>query len=250
MDSFSLQQYGYDLTNLARQRSFPPFIGYEAYVVRIFQILLQKDNMRKKCNPLLLDLDGMRRWRVVIEVIRRMAIGEAPDPLPTRQVIALNYEALFADFPDLLRNHTSVIPQRPVPNKSEWEEALDASGSQEKLEQLFAKYFRDGWWSSLEEWNAPNEILSRLQTLFLAVRQAKEPTLLFINHFHWFLREEKQRYSIDASTLLKPVLARREVQLIAACTPAQYQQYIEGDAAISRRLQECHLRSDEELRQI
>lgn len=248
MDSFPIEQYGYNLTHLARQGFFSPLAGYETCVRRIFQILLQQENMRKKCNPLLLDMDEMSRWRVVIEVTRRMATGEAPDALSRRQVIALNYEALFADFSDPVRNQSLVMPGMPLPDKSEWEAALDDSASQNKLEQLFIKYFQRGWWPSLEEWNAPTELLSRLQAIFLAVRQTEPRTLLFINHFHWLLGGGR-RYSIDASTLLKPVLARREIQLLTACTPAEYQQFIEGDAAISRRLQGCYVRSDEELQQ-
>ncbi len=249
MDSFPLEHYGHNLTHLARQGVFSPLVGYEASVARIFQILLQQEKIRNKYNPLLVDLDGMRRWRVVIEVVRRMVAGEAPDPLPTRQVIALNYEALFANFPAPLRSHSFVAPQWPLPDESEWELALADSGSEDMLEQLFTKYFPGGWWPSLEEWNAPNVALSRLQALFLAVRQSEGQILLFINHFHWLLGGEQQRYQIDASNLLKPMLARCEIQLIGACTPVQYRQYIERDAAISRRLQECYVRSDEELQQ-
>ncbi len=250
MDPFPLEHYGYNLTHVARQGVFSPLVGYEVSLARIFQILLQQEKIKNKCNPLLMDLDGMRRWRVVIEVVRRMAAGEAPDPLPTRQVIALNYEALFANVPASLSSHAFVAPQQPLPDESEWEVALGDSGSEDMVDQLFTKYFPRGLWPSLEEWNAPNVVLSRLQELFLAVRQAGGRILLFINHFHWLLGGEQQRYAIDASGLLKPVLARREIQLIGACTPAQYRQYIERDAAISRRLQECYIRSDEELQRI
>ena len=243
----TLEHYGYNLTHLARQGLFSPLVGYEASVARVFQILLQYEKSRNKYNPLLIDLDEMRRWRVVIEAVRRMAIGEAPDPLPTRQVIALNYEALFANGPSSEGNYTFVAPQQPLPSESEWEAALADSGSEEMVDRLLTKYFPRGLWPTLEEWHAPNEVLSRLQALFLAVCQAEGQLLLYINHFHWLLGGESQRYPIDASGLLKPVLARREIQLIGACTPAQYREYIERDAAISRRLQEYDVRSDEEL---
>ena len=247
MDSFPLERYGHNLTHGAQQGVFSPLVGYEVSVARIFQILLRQEKSRDKYNPLLMDLDGMRRWRVVMEVVRRMAAGEAPDPLPTKQIIALNYEALFANIPASLESHSSVAPEQPLLDESEWEAALADSGSEERLDQLFTKYFPRGLWSPLEEWNAPNVVLARLPAIFLAVRQAEGQILLFVNHFHWLLGGEQQRYSIDASGLLKPVLARREIQLIGACTPAQYRQYIERDGAISRRLQECYLRSDEEL---
>jgi len=247
MDSFPLEHYGHDLTHVARQGVFSPLVGYEASVARIFQILLQQEKIKNKCNPLLMDLDEMRRWRVVMEVVRRMAAGEAPEPFPTRQVIAQNYEALFANIPASLGSHAFVAPERPLPDESEWEAALADSGSEDMLNQLFTKYFPKGLWSPLEEWDAPNVVLARLQALFLAVRQSEGQILLFVNHFHWLLGGEQQRYPIDASGLLKPVLARREIQLIGACTPTQYRQYVERDAAISCRLQEWYLRSDEEL---
>ncbi len=62
--------------------------------------------------------------------------------------------------------------------------------------------------------------------------------LLFVNHFHRLLGGEWDRYPIDAATLLKPALARRQIQLIGTCTLAQYRQYIERDAAMQRRFQE------------
>ncbi len=247
MDSFPLEYYGHNLTHVARQGVFPPLIGYESSVARVFQILLRQEKSTNKYNPLLMDLDEMRQWRVVIEAVRRMATGEAPDPLSTREVIALNYETLFAKCADSERSRAFIAPEQPTFDESEWEAALAESGSGEMIDRLFMKYFSGGWWPALDEWHAPNEVLSRLQVLFLVVRQAEGRLLLFVNHFHWLLGGGPQHYFIDASRLLKPVLARREIQFIGACTPAQYRQYIEHDAAISRRLQEYDVRSDEEL---
>lgn len=250
MNSPPLEHYGHNLTRFARQGVFSPLVGYEASVARIFQILLHQQKVINKYNPLLVDLDEMRRWRVVIEVVRRMAAGEAPDPFPTQQVIALNYEALFANLPAYLSSHSFMVPEQPLPSESEWELALSDSGSEEMLEQLFQQCFVGGWWPSLEEWNAPNEVLSRLQWLFLAVRQSEGKIVLFVNHFHRLLGGEHERYQIDARDLLKPTLARHEIQLIGVCTPAQYRQYIERDAAIARRMQECYIQSDKELQRI
>ncbi|GHO63483.1 hypothetical protein KSC_023750 [Ktedonobacter sp. SOSP1-52] len=94
---FPLERYGHNLTVLARQGSFAPLQGQDATVSKLFQILLRED---KKRHPLLLDDGEARRWKVVAEAIRRMAVGDAPDPLPQRQVIALDYEALLADLPN------------------------------------------------------------------------------------------------------------------------------------------------------
>jgi ATP-dependent Clp protease ATP-binding subunit ClpA len=79
-DSLSLQQYGYNLTHIAREGRNPPLRGYEAAVARLFDILLRWGDSRKKCNPLLLDEDEKRRWQVVMEAVRCMAAGEAPQP--------------------------------------------------------------------------------------------------------------------------------------------------------------------------
>ncbi len=247
MDAFPLKEYGHNLTQVARQGGFAPVGGYEASVARIFQILLRRGKDNHKYNPLLLDLDEGRRWRVVSEVVRRIAAGEAPDSLSIREVIALNFEALFAKDAAPQRRRAMGAPQRSSPDENEWERALADSASDEMFEQFVKKYFSGNLWPELEEWNSPNEILSRLQDLFLVVRQSEGQILLFVDPFHSLVGGDQQPYYTDASGLLKPVLARGEIQLIGACTPAQYQQYIERDAAISRRMQEFDVRSDEEL---
>jgi ATP-dependent Clp protease ATP-binding subunit ClpA len=222
--------------------------GYEACVTRVFQILLQREEVRNKYNPLLLDTDGIGRWRIIIEIARRMAEGEAPDPLATWQVVALNYEALFADPLDSFsRNSPPPAPRLSLPSKSEWDKALADSGSEHLLDQLFMSYSSRILWPSWEERRFPNTVLSRLQTIFLAIRRAGGKVLLFVNHFHRLLGGEQQPYSIDASSLLKPILARREIQLIGACMPDQYQQYSERDSAIARRLQELYIELDKEF---
>ncbi|HZU67118.1 MAG TPA: hypothetical protein VFA09_07555 [Ktedonobacteraceae bacterium] len=247
MDSSPLERYGHNLTHIARQGVFSPLVGYEICVSRIFETLLRREKTNSKYNPLLLDLDGMQRWRVVIEVVRRMTEGEASNPLSTWQVIALNYEALFANIPTSRSSYSFVLPEQSSPDESQWEADLAGPVSEDILEQMFVKYCPGGWWPSLEKWNTPDVVLSRLQALFLAVRQLEEQVVFFINDFHRLIGREWEHSPIDASNLLKPLLARREIQLIGACTPTQYQHSIEGDAAISRRMQEIYLRPDEEL---
>jgi ATP-dependent Clp protease ATP-binding subunit ClpA len=250
MNSAPLEYYGYNLTRLVQQGLFSPLPGYEACITKVFQALLQKEKTTNKYNPLLLDTDGISRWRIIIEIARRIEANEVPGPLSARQVIALNYEALFAESIDsfpLNDNLSSTEPDFSLSKKSEWDQSLDDSASEDMIESLLAKYFSSLLWPSLEKWRAPSVVLSRLQTLFLAIHQTKGEVLLFINHVHRLLAGDLPRYSIDASSLLKPILARREIQFIGACMPDQYQHYIERDAAISRRLQEFHIKSDNEL---
>ncbi len=70
--------------------------------------------------------------------------------------------------------------------------------------------------------------------------------MLFVDHFHRLLGGEERRYPIDAANLLVPALARREIQIIGACTLAQYRQHIERFAAIEFRLQAICIESDDE----
>lgn len=60
----------------------------------MFQVLLRET----KCNPVLIGSHGTGRRAALAEVIRRMAIGDAPGPLPNRQVIMLDHEALLTDL--------------------------------------------------------------------------------------------------------------------------------------------------------
>lgn len=165
-----------------------------------------------------------------------MAVGDAPDPLPTRQVIALDYEALLARTPEDEAAFKLPEPE-PAPPEEEDDPALDEMDPWDALEYLFKKYFPKGLWPPLEEWVAPNVVMQRLQAIFLAVRQSEGHVLLFIDHFHRLLGGEPKRYPIHAFTLLKPTLARGEIQLIGACTLAEFRQWVERDESIRLRVQ-------------
>ncbi len=231
-ESAPLERYGHNLTVLAQQGAFPPLAGQEVAVRNVLQVLQRKN----KCNPLILDVDETRRWAVVAEVIRRMAVGDVPDLFPTRQVIALDYEALFADLPD----DTLIYQERRKQMLSPLFVKM-APVEQESTEEWWARVGKAPFWPELEEWLAPTMVLERLQSMFTAMHQAEGSFLLFVDRFHRLLGGEWDRYPIDAVALLKPALARRQTQLIGACTREQYRQYIERDAAISRRCQEICL---------
>ena len=227
-----LERYGQNLTTLAQQGAFSPLAGQEAVVDRAFQILLRKN----KSNPMLLDLNEARRFAVMAEVVRCMAVGKAPDSLRTKQVIALDFEALFANLSDdtLLRQER--IKQRQATLAEIW-----ARIEQETDEEWFERVGNIPLWPQPEEWIAPNLALERLQTVFLAMHHAPNTFLLFVNHFHQLVGGEGNAYQINAFNILKPMLARRQIQLIGACTLEQYRQYIERDTALQRRFQEIVL---------
>lgn len=70
------------------------------------------------------------------------------------------------------------------------------------------------------------------------MRQAEGAFILFVDHFQCLVGSDTDDYSIDTANLLVPVPARRQIQLIGACSLEHYQQYIERDAAFQRRFQE------------
>lgn len=88
-----LELYGHNLTALAQQGKFTPLSGYEAVIDRAFEILLRKT----KCLPILIDNTPTRPDIIVMEVARRIVTGEVPESLAGKQLIALDYEALFAN---------------------------------------------------------------------------------------------------------------------------------------------------------
>ncbi len=201
---------------------------------RIFQILLRQGN--SKYNPLLLDADEQRRVLIVTEAVRQMAAGNAPEPLPTWQVVALNYEALFTFLPASLEDPFSVAQQS---EETAQEGDLARFSPEKGADRLFSR-------PTLQQRNVSQIVFSRLQALFLAVRQTEGRVVLFVDHFHRLLGGEEQRYPIDAANLLIPALARHAIQIIGACTLAQYRQHIERFAAIEFRLQAICIESDDE----
>ena len=60
--------------------------------------------------------------------------------------------------------------------------------------------------------------------------------ILFIDEIHTLIGAGSAEGSVDASNILKPALARGEIQLIGATTLNEYQKYVEKDSALERRL--------------
>jgi hypothetical protein len=164
----ALERYGHNLTRLAKLGVFAPLAGQEAVINRVFQVLQRKN----KNIPLILASDETRRWAIVAEVIRRMALGNAPELLLTQQVIGLDYEALFTNLSDdtLMRQKYRKQKYTLFREKLAWARP-DSDVEWDLLEELFR-------WPSLEEWIAPTMILERLQLMF----NAPEPRLLYPLH--------------------------------------------------------------------
>ncbi|RKG29633.1 type VI secretion system ATPase TssH [Acinetobacter tianfuensis] len=81
------------------------------------------------------------------------------------------------------------------------------------------------------------EFENRLKQVIKEVQASAHPIILFIDEAHTLIGAGGQAGQNDAANLLKPALARGELRTIAATTWAEYKQYFEKDAALSRRFQ-------------
>lgn len=77
----------------------------------------------------------------------------------------------------------------------------------------------------------------RIKAVMNEVRRAKN-TILFIDELHTLVGAGGAEGAIDAANVLKPALARGEIQCIGATTLDEYRKYIEKDNALARRFQE------------
>jgi ATP-dependent Clp protease ATP-binding subunit ClpC len=84
------------------------------------------------------------------------------------------------------------------------------------------------------------EFEERLQAIIQEVTDPKAPpTMLFIDEIHNLVGAGAAEGGMDAANLLKPALARGQLQVIGATTISEYRKYIEKDAALERRFQPC-----------
>ena len=81
------------------------------------------------------------------------------------------------------------------------------------------------------------EFEERLKAIINTLEQSKGQIILFIDEVHNIVGAGSSEGSMDASNLLKPMLARGEIKVIGATTLDEYRKYIEKDAALERRFQ-------------
>ena len=81
------------------------------------------------------------------------------------------------------------------------------------------------------------EFEQRLKNIIEEIRRSKNAVILFIDELHTVIGAGAAEGAIDASNMLKPALARGELQCIGATTLDEYRKYIEHDAALERRFQ-------------
>src|SRR6478609_6330485 len=174
-----LDQFGRNLTQLARESKLDPVIGREKEIERVMQVL----SRRTKNNPVLIGDPGVGKTAIVEGLARRIISGDVPDSLKNKRIIAMDIGAMIAG----------------------------------------AKF--------------RGEFEDRLKAFFKEVTDAQSQIILFIDELHTIVGAGAAEGSVDASNMLKPMLARGELRTVGATTIDEYRKYIEKDAALERRFQ-------------
>ena len=173
-----MNQFGRDLTQLAREGKLDPTFGREGEIERVIQILCR----RKKNNPILIGEPGVGKTAIVEGLASRIVEGKVPELLRNHRLITLDLASVVAG----------------TKYRGQFEE--------------------------------------RLKTIMNEIREAPD-TIIFIDELHTIVGAGGAEGAIDASNMLKPALARGELQCIGATTLDEYRKYIEKDGALERRFQ-------------
>src|SRR5262249_43313821 len=152
-------------------------------------------------------------------------------PLHGKVSLMLDFEALMAGVKAQGLKGRSQAIQAKYPSTCNIEDVE----SDRDLRATFRRHMREN-----KEWKRDNTAYQRLQTVFGALRDAREPTILFIDHLHRMLGVDWQHYPFYMAPVLKLLLHRMEVHLWGACTPAEYQ-IIEHDASMQCRFDPIYL---------
>lgn len=174
----TLDEFGRDLTNMARDNKIDPVIGRQKEIERVIQVL----SRRTKNNPVLIGEPGVGKTAIAEGLARKIIDGNVPEVLKGKRVVALDMGSLVAG----------------------------------------SKY--------------RGEFEERLKKVMEEIRQVGN-VILFIDEMHTLIGAGAAEGAIDAANILKPALARGEIQTIGATTLDEYRKHVEKDAALERRFQ-------------
>jgi len=176
--SLVLDQFGRNLTQLAREKKLDPVIGRERETERVMQVL----SRRTKNNPVLIGEPGVGKTAIVEGLAQAIANDNVPETLHNKQLYTLDLGALVAGSR----------------YRGDFEERL-------------------------------KKVLKEIKT--------RGDIILFIDELHTLVGAGAAEGAIDAASILKPMLARGELQTIGATTLDEYRKHLEKDAALERRFQ-------------
>lgn len=172
-----LDEFGTNLTDMAKNDQLDPVIGRDKEIKRVIEIL----NRRNKNNPVLIGEPGVGKTAVVEGLANAIVAGNVPSKLMNKEVILLDVASLVSG--------TGIRGQ-----------------FEERMKQLIKEL------------------------------QERKNTILFIDEVHTIVGAGSAEGSMDAGNILKPALARGDLQMIGATTLKEYRT-IEKDAALERRFQ-------------
>ena len=173
-----LDQFGRNLTQLAREKKLDPVIGRARETERVMQVL----SRRTKNNPVLIGEPGVGKTAIVEGLAQAIASDQVPETLHGKQLYTLDLGALVAGSR----------------YRGDFEERL-------------------------------KKVLKEIKT--------RGDIILFIDEIHTLVGAGAAEGAIDAASILKPMLARGELQTIGATTLEEYRKHLEKDAALERRFQ-------------
>lgn len=188
----TLDEFGRDYTELAREGRLDPVVGRQSEIERVMQILCR----RTKNNPCLIGEPGVGKTAIAEGLALRIVSGDIPDILRNKRIVALDLAALVAG----------------TKYRGEFEE--------------------------------------RMKKVMEEVRRAEGNVILFIDELHTLVGAGAAEGAIDASNIMKPALARGELQCIGATTQDEFRKYIERDAALERRFQAVKVKEPSEAEAI
>jgi len=176
--SLVLDQFGRNLTQLAKEKKLDPVIGRARETERVMQVL----SRRTKNNPVLIGEPGVGKTAIVEGLAQAIAADNVPETLTGKQLYTLDLGALVAGSR----------------YRGDFEERL-------------------------------KKVLKEIRT--------RGDIILFIDEIHTLVGAGAAEGAIDAASILKPMLARGELQTIGATTLDEYRKHLEKDAALERRFQ-------------